>query len=129
MSFCGGNFWKFLLAGGAKKKPGPCGPGCSLPAETDNHLPEGNSWLHTCRHLGGTATRLPTAQIEYAPHRAGEQRGRPHVSHDGVARRADLRQSRNSLRESHGCATSRRTRPASEIPLLRLRGQKVARGL
>jgi len=39
------NFRKFLLAEALRKKPGPCGPGCSLPAEADNHLPEGNSWL------------------------------------------------------------------------------------
>ena len=38
-----------------KKKPGPCGPGCSLADKVGNHLPEGNSWLHRDRHLGGTA--------------------------------------------------------------------------
>src|ERR1051325_1115119 len=38
-----------------KKKPGPCGPGCSLADRVGNHLPEGNSWLHHDRHLGGTA--------------------------------------------------------------------------
>src|SRR3954454_2502982 len=38
-----------------KKKPGPCGPGCSLADRVGNHLPEGNSWLHRDRHLGGKA--------------------------------------------------------------------------
>src|ERR1044072_4841989 len=39
-----------------KKKPGPCGPGCSLADRVGNHLPEGNSWLHRDHHLGGTTT-------------------------------------------------------------------------
>src|SRR6187401_2217790 len=65
MCFCGVNFRTFLLAGSAKKKPGPCGPGCSLPAEADNHLPEGNSWLHTLSPPGrnGDKAAYSTNQI------------------------------------------------------------------
>src|SRR4051794_12270365 len=46
---------KFFAQHSSKKKPGPCGPGCSLADRVGNHLPEGNSWLHRDRHLGGKA--------------------------------------------------------------------------
>src|SRR5436190_1502507 len=40
-----------------QKKTGPLRARLQfLPACTDNHLPEGNSWLQTNRHLGGTTT-------------------------------------------------------------------------
>src|SRR3954468_22943051 len=46
---------EFLRIVHHKKKPGPCGPGCSLADRVGNHLPEGNSWLHRDHHLGGKA--------------------------------------------------------------------------
>jgi hypothetical protein len=49
--------WNFIASNIAiKEKTGPLRARLQLCRhDTDNHLPEGNSWLHRDRHLGGTA--------------------------------------------------------------------------
>ena len=70
----------------AKKKPGPCGPGCSL-AGTKSAITFQRGTAG-CIAIATWEEQRPVAYsaTEYEPRRACEQRGWPHVSHASVAR-------------------------------------------
>lgn len=75
-----------------KKKPGPCGPGCSL-ADRNRRSPSRGEQLAASRSSPGRNNdRVPTAHDQYASRCAGKQRRIPYVSHAGSARRADLQE-------------------------------------